>query len=130
MGYIRILQELTDKIDILRPLGSDGKHGDLHTEFCGCVDNPYRSLLYSWRVIPEFPRYELTGLGNIRLADNPYISEYELSKEINARYDVLGNQELTYSLSRYEEDGHLHKYEVHVRKLRNDTFPELKRKED
>jgi hypothetical protein len=24
------------KIDVHRPLGPDGKHGDLHTQTCGC----------------------------------------------------------------------------------------------
>lgn len=36
MAYIRILNDLTDKIDVLRPLGPNGKHGNRHTEFCGC----------------------------------------------------------------------------------------------
>ena len=30
------LQALIDQIDVLRPLGSDGKHDDRHTGFCGC----------------------------------------------------------------------------------------------
>jgi hypothetical protein len=30
------LGKLIDQIDLLRPLGSDGKHGNLHTQFCGC----------------------------------------------------------------------------------------------
>ncbi|AWY05341.1 hypothetical protein SEA_MEMENTOMORI_87 [Microbacterium phage MementoMori] len=29
---------LIAEIDRNRPLGSDGKHGDLHTTTCGCVD--------------------------------------------------------------------------------------------
>lgn len=33
------LQRLVDRLDLLRPLGPDGKHGeDRHTPFCGCVD--------------------------------------------------------------------------------------------
>lgn len=31
-----LLQEMINQIDILRPLGSDGKHGNLHTPYCGC----------------------------------------------------------------------------------------------
>ena len=30
------LQRLINEIDRHRPLGADGKHGDLHTETCGC----------------------------------------------------------------------------------------------
>ena len=30
------LGELIDQIDILRPLGPDGKHGERHTAECGC----------------------------------------------------------------------------------------------
>ena len=33
-----LLEHLIEQIDILRPLGSDGKHGDLHTAACGCKD--------------------------------------------------------------------------------------------
>ena len=29
---------LIDEIDRHRPLGSDGKHGNLHTPTCGCED--------------------------------------------------------------------------------------------
>jgi hypothetical protein len=32
------LQSLIDQIDIARPLGPDGKHGERHTPFCGCED--------------------------------------------------------------------------------------------
>jgi hypothetical protein len=30
------LGELIEELDKHRPLGPDGKHGDLHTETCGC----------------------------------------------------------------------------------------------
>lgn len=30
------IQHLIDECDRLRPLGPDGKHGDLHTQYCGC----------------------------------------------------------------------------------------------
>ena len=58
MSYIGILQELTDKIDILRPLGPDGKHGNRHTEFCGC------DLI--WRDLPGYSGYEVSSVGNLR----------------------------------------------------------------
>lgn len=32
------IQLLIDEIDRHRPLGSDGKHGKLHTATCGCED--------------------------------------------------------------------------------------------
>ena len=35
-GYIVELQHMIDEIDYTRPLGSDGKHGKLHTLRCGC----------------------------------------------------------------------------------------------
>jgi hypothetical protein len=34
------LQLLIDECDRHRPLGPDGKHGDRHTETCGCDDKP------------------------------------------------------------------------------------------
>lgn len=34
--HIRRLQRMINSIDVLRPLGPDGKHGDRHTEFCEC----------------------------------------------------------------------------------------------
>ena len=34
--YINDIQLLINEIDKHRPLGSDGKHGNLHTETCGC----------------------------------------------------------------------------------------------
>lgn len=37
LGFTKI-QELIDAIDVIRPLGPDGKHGDRHTENCGCQD--------------------------------------------------------------------------------------------
>jgi hypothetical protein len=36
--WIECLQTLCDQIDVHRPLGRDGKHGDLHTPTCGCED--------------------------------------------------------------------------------------------
>lgn len=34
--HINRLQRLIDECDRHRPLGPDGKHGDLHTATCGC----------------------------------------------------------------------------------------------
>ena len=36
--HIERLGHLIDLCDMLRPLGSNGKHGSLHTPFCGCED--------------------------------------------------------------------------------------------
>lgn len=36
--HIARLQRLIDECDRHRPLGLDGKHGDLHTDTCGCED--------------------------------------------------------------------------------------------
>ncbi len=37
-SLMRRLQNLCNEIDRHRPLGSDGKHGNLHTSTCGCED--------------------------------------------------------------------------------------------
>jgi hypothetical protein len=37
-GHIARLQRLIDECDRHRPLGPDGKHGDLHTATCCCED--------------------------------------------------------------------------------------------
>lgn len=36
--HIERLQALIDQLDVHRPLGPDGKHGDRHTPTCGCED--------------------------------------------------------------------------------------------
>lgn len=36
--HVYRLQRLIDECDRHRPLGSDGKHGNLHTDTCGCTD--------------------------------------------------------------------------------------------
>ncbi|QHB37218.1 hypothetical protein QDA03_gp23 [Microbacterium phage Terij] len=38
LTHIDRLQRLVAEIDRHRPLGADGKHGDLHTPTCGCED--------------------------------------------------------------------------------------------
>ncbi|EHK86398.1 hypothetical protein [Rhodococcus pyridinivorans] len=38
--HIETLQNLIDDIDRQRPIGTDGKHGNLHTPTCGCEDKP------------------------------------------------------------------------------------------
>jgi len=35
--HLSRLQQLIDECDFLRPLGPGGKHGDLHTPFCGVM---------------------------------------------------------------------------------------------
>lgn len=37
-AHLERLGRLVDEIDRHRPLGPDGKHGDLHTPTCGCED--------------------------------------------------------------------------------------------
>ena len=36
--HVQRIQRLIDEIDFHRPLGVDGKHGNLHTPTCGCED--------------------------------------------------------------------------------------------
>jgi hypothetical protein len=38
--HVNRLQRLIDECDRHRPLGPDGKHGDLHTPTCGCDRKP------------------------------------------------------------------------------------------
>lgn len=39
------VHDLIDRIDLHRPLGLDGTHGDHHTETCGCEDKPPGTVL-------------------------------------------------------------------------------------
>lgn len=39
-GTVKRLQSLIDQIEVYRPLGSNGKHGNLHTSYCGCDADP------------------------------------------------------------------------------------------
>lgn len=41
---------LIEQIDILRPIGSDGKHGDKHTLWCGCDGIVQDDL---WEIVNE-----------------------------------------------------------------------------
>ena len=34
------VEKLIEQIDVFRPLGPNGKHGNRHTPFCGCEDIP------------------------------------------------------------------------------------------
>lgn len=43
--WVARLQVLCDAIDVHRPLGSDGKHGDRHTPSCGCDDTSVSATL-------------------------------------------------------------------------------------
>jgi hypothetical protein len=56
---IDTIQKVLDQIDILRPLGPDGKHGDRHTENCGCE--------LVWRKVEEFEGYEVAPSGHLRV---------------------------------------------------------------
>ena len=44
--HVSRLSNLIRQIDIFRPLGPDGKHGDRHTAFCGCEDKDVPWLDY------------------------------------------------------------------------------------
>jgi hypothetical protein len=116
------IQEVLDQIDILRPLGPDGKHGNRHTEHCGCEDNPYLDLLSEWRVIQAFPMYELSGGGNIRVATTLNSEEHGMLTPITARYGV--DDKLEYELLAHE-DGYFRSYVTPVSFLLKVTFPEL-----
>lgn len=51
------LQSLINAIDILRPLGPDGKHGDRHTPYCGCEDVVLPSPENWSDVVKKTPHY-------------------------------------------------------------------------
>jgi len=42
LGHMKRIQAILDRIDEHRPLGSNGKHGNLHTDICGCEDKPMK----------------------------------------------------------------------------------------
>lgn len=48
--HVTILQMLIDECDRHRPLGPDGKHGNRHTDTCGCSDKP------------TYPKVKVTGV--------------------------------------------------------------------
>jgi hypothetical protein len=124
MSHIRTIQEVLDQIDILRPLGPDGKHGNRHTEFCGCEDNPYLDLLNEWRRIPEYPWYELSGRGYIRIASDLDDEMYNKIGEIAVQDVGLGDVE--YSIM-VEQGPYIESFMAPVSYLIKITFPELKK---
>lgn len=68
------INDLIVQIDVMRPLGSDGKHGNLHTELCGCEDkNLEDEEVIEWREIPFFPNYLINKKGIVknRFSDLP-----------------------------------------------------------
>jgi hypothetical protein len=50
MADIQRLERLIQEIDHHRPLGIDGKHGNYHTETCGCEDKGDPS---TWDIPPR-----------------------------------------------------------------------------
>lgn len=54
------LQVVIEEIDILRPLGPDGKHGDNHTLWCGCdeITQDHAWDIYHGRVLSRAIRIQ------------------------------------------------------------------------
>ena len=52
MGHIHRIGALIDEIDKHRPLGSNGKHGKLHTATCGCDYNEKEKIEQLNRINP------------------------------------------------------------------------------
>jgi hypothetical protein len=118
---INRVQELINQIDILRPRGSNGKHGNLHTEFCECDPNPLLELKQTWRALPGYPNYEVSGTGRLRVVyiedgEEPY-THYPMPKtdEKGREWYTLGidSSDISHCLSRSN--------------LLEMTFPELKK---
>lgn len=124
-GKVSRIGEIIDQIDTLRPLGPNGKHGNRHTEFCGCEDNPYLELLNTWRKIPEFPWFELNGRGDIRFAsDLDYRTQEKLGENIWVQEVIPGEKE--YHLTGWSRDGrYLESMMVPVSYLIKNAFPDL-----
>ena len=72
--YAQRLAVLIERIDEARPLGSDGKHGDLHTDLCGCV--PEHRFVKGDVVKVVNPKseffYEQTGTVIEHIYNDPY----------------------------------------------------------
>lgn len=43
-----LLVSIVQQIDIMRPLGFDGKHGTLHTPYCGCDMALHVAKINNW----------------------------------------------------------------------------------
>lgn len=94
MYHISMLQELTDMIDKLRPLGPDGKHGNRHTEFCGCE--------IIWRAIPDFDGFEASNKGHLRESDEFVWYAPKFTTPEGEHYYELYNNGSVILLSSYE----------------------------
>lgn len=56
------IEQLISMLDECRPLGTDGKHGDLHTSMCGCErDTPDPEPVPKWRVLANAGVRNLTS---------------------------------------------------------------------
>ena len=42
-----VVAQLIQIIDLLRPIGPDGRHGSLHTPFCGCDDADRQAVVHA-----------------------------------------------------------------------------------
>lgn len=78
------IQKTIDEIDKLRPLGSNGKHGKLHTPWCGCEDAGKFCKMCDLPVVFAFDDAEGDGkiYGHLTIGDPPchffYIMESQL----------------------------------------------------
>ncbi|GAB3166994.1 hypothetical protein GCM10027059_26870 [Myceligenerans halotolerans] len=62
--HVARLEQLIAECDRHRPLGPDGKHGQLHTATCGCDDVPERYR-------PEAPEWKPGTVGTAETPDGP-----------------------------------------------------------
>jgi hypothetical protein len=67
-NHLSRIEKMMDQIYVMRPLGPDGKHGDNHTQRCGC------EVVVEWFDIPDFPDYQLSpSIGAVRRKKNGHI---------------------------------------------------------
>jgi hypothetical protein len=74
-----IVQNWINQLDIHRPLGVDGKHGNLHTPTCGCDDaleTRFNETTQEWEALGDDGWQKLAPLGRYHCPecglDNPY----------------------------------------------------------
>lgn len=80
---VRRIGELINQLDEMRPLGPDGKHGNRHTDKCGCEDQDTVQLVDVNSLFPEAitidrQLYENKVIDFVRI---PEFRDYEVNRD-------------------------------------------------